>query len=184
MRTLDEPWIEAASGKKIYFLNPDPEDFDIEDIAFSLSNQCRFNGHVRFYSVAEHSLWVGSKLPLHLQLAGLLHDASEAYLSDVPTPVKQCLPDYKKIEANLQKLIDEKFNINTQIDEVFFWDKKAVYTEAHFLLNSKGVDWIPKDEDFTGSRPPICMPPALAYKVFMETYNVLTNKRRDLFTPI
>jgi uncharacterized protein len=175
MLQTPKPCIETASGKKIYFLDPNPDDFDIEDIAFSLSNQCRFNGHVPFYSVAEHCLWVAAKLPTEHKLAGLLHDASEAYLSDVPTPVKQCLPDYKKIEANLQAAIDKKFNIDSQTEQVFFWDKKSVYREAFFLLKSKGKDWIPEGEDFTDARPPMCMPPNLAYKLFIDAYKTLTN---------
>ena len=73
-----ESYIETVSGRKFYFLNPNPEDIDIEDIAHALSMQCRFTGHTKwFYSVAEHAIWVSYLVPVHLALEGLLHDASE-----------------------------------------------------------------------------------------------------------
>jgi hypothetical protein len=89
--------IETSTGKAYDFVNPDPNLIELEDIAHALGNICRFAGHTRvFYSVAEHSVLV-SKLIEHWggdesdQLAGLLHDAHEAYIWDAPTPIKPLL---------------------------------------------------------------------------------------------
>jgi 5'-deoxynucleotidase YfbR-like HD superfamily hydrolase len=86
-------WV-AGSKKWVDPLNMRMHDIDIEDIALALSNICRYTGHVaRLYSVAEHSVKVSARLQESgygpaVQLAGLLHDAAEAYLSDVPKPIK------------------------------------------------------------------------------------------------
>ena len=96
-------------------LRPRAELVVIEDIAHSLSMLCRANGHFRsFYSVGRHSLNCAKEakargLSQRLQLACLLHDASEAYLSDVTRPVKAELPQYKLIEEPLQELIWNKW---------------------------------------------------------------------------
>src|SRR5438552_3035736 len=108
-------WIQTFTGKKFFPLEPNADDICIEDIAHSLSMQCRFNGHSKqFYSVAQHSVLIASwwfgDYPKLAKYA-LLHDASEAYLSDIPRPLKQ-LPEfefYKKAEQLLQDLIYAKF---------------------------------------------------------------------------
>lgn len=90
------PIIQTRSGILFRPLDdePDPTLLDIGDIAHALSNQGRFTGHTRFfYSVAQHSVLVSEEiedwgLTLEEQLWGLLHDASEAYLADIPTPLK------------------------------------------------------------------------------------------------
>ena len=84
--------IRTYTGKYINVFDPDPEMIDIEDIAHSLSNTCRWGGHCRkFYSVAQHSVMVVDWLPVSdskLRLAGLMHDATEAYLTDLSKPIK------------------------------------------------------------------------------------------------
>ena len=73
-------WIITASGKRFYLRRPTPADIDAGDVAHALAHICRFNGHTReFYSVAQHSILVSRLLPDELKLAGLLHDAAEAY---------------------------------------------------------------------------------------------------------
>ena len=99
--------IQTHTGRLVNPFYIKNEDIVIEDIAYSLSMQCRFNGHTnRFFSVAEHSINVTSVLkklnfPAKTQLLGLLHDASEAYLADILAPIKECLPDYLSIEGDL-----------------------------------------------------------------------------------
>ncbi|SHI12605.1 hypothetical protein SAMN02745823_02597 [Sporobacter termitidis DSM 10068] len=94
---------------------PRPEDIVLEDIAHALSMMTRANGHFRtFYSVAQHSLNCSREaehrgLSDRIRLACLLHDASEAYLSDITRPVKHRLPGYVDYERTLQGLIYEKF---------------------------------------------------------------------------
>ena len=94
---------------------PDPERFRIEDIAHALSLLCRGNGQVKqFYSVAEHCIYCakeaerrGAERPV--ALACLLHDAGESYLSDVPGPFKQNLPEFIRAEEEMLDLIYRKF---------------------------------------------------------------------------
>src|ERR1700683_336889 len=82
-------WIVTFSGRRFYVLDPRPSDVRIEDIAHSLSLQCRFNGHVKnFYSVAQHSVLVSERCDPADALYGLLHDASEAYIGDMSAPLK------------------------------------------------------------------------------------------------
>ena len=85
----NKQWIQTFTGKKISPLDMDPSQVDIRDIAHALANKCRYTGHCEpFYSVAEHSVRVSNLLPPDLALAGLLHDAAEAYLPDVAAPIK------------------------------------------------------------------------------------------------
>ena len=98
----NEPWIQTVSGKKFPLLTPDTEAIDIQDIAHALSMICRFNGHcISFYSVAEHSVHVSRLVAPNLALWGLLHDAAEAYLGDVPTPLKGHLGGFRDREKTL-----------------------------------------------------------------------------------
>ena len=172
------PYIETVSGVKFHFLNPTPNEIDIKDIAFSLANQCRFNGHVSFFSVAEHSVAVAARLPPSLQLAGLLHDAAEAYLSDIPSPIKQWLPDYKAMEDTVQKVINAKFEIQlSDADSKLLKeaDKDATSTEAYYLLRSKGVDWNSVLFQPNKKYKPRSLPPSEAVQMFLHWYHELTN---------
>lgn len=105
-------WMQTFTGKAFWPFDPKLDEIDIEDIAHALSNQCRYAGHcLRFYSVAEHCVHV-SRLCKNYPEWGLLHDATEAYLVDLPRPIKWHLPEYKKIESDLEKLIAQKFNLD------------------------------------------------------------------------
>ena len=135
-------YIHTYKGKKFYVLDPQPEDICIEDIAHALSNLCRFGGHSpRFYSVAEHSTHVSEAVPLKDSLWGLLHDASEAYLCDIPRPFKQYLTNYKKLEERIQRAIGSTFNLSWPIpDSIHFIDRNIVATEANQLWASE-LEW-------------------------------------------
>lgn len=169
-----KPYIQTHSGIKFEFLDPSPEQIRIEDIAFSLSNQCRFCGHIKFVSVAEHSISVASRLNYSDQLAGLLHDASEAYLSDIPSPVKDFLPDYFRIEQTVQQAINKKFGVDTFTQAVKAADRDATYTEAHYLLKDGGKDWVPSGFKPNIFHHPVEYTPAQAYEVFMNWFEHLT----------
>lgn len=116
--------INTYSGIKFYPLSPREEEIKIEDIAHALSLVCRGNGHVKyFFSVAQHSIncYLEAKArgySREIQLGCLLHDASEAYLSDITRPVKKELSEYLAIEKNLQGEIYKKYNINIEKEEV------------------------------------------------------------------
>lgn len=117
MLSKRENAILTYTNTLFYPLDPRIEEVKLEDIAHALSQMCRANGHFKtFYSVAQHSINCAREakargLSARVQLACLLHDASEAYISDITRPVKYYLDDYKKIEQNLQKVIYEKFGI-------------------------------------------------------------------------
>jgi 5'-deoxynucleotidase YfbR-like HD superfamily hydrolase len=106
-------WTGTNSGCKINLTKPDLDQINIEDIANALSKVCRFNGQLKtFYSVAQHSIHVAEMVPTHLKLTALLHDASEAYICDVPTPLKKMLGSvYTDIEDTLSEAIGLKFGV-------------------------------------------------------------------------
>lgn len=107
--------IRTYTGRVFLPLDPDPALLDIEDIAHALSNSCRFTGHVKwFYSVGQHSVLCSRIVPDEYKLTALLHDASEAYLSDIARPVKE-QPDfgavYRDVEGRLEEAIAERFGL-------------------------------------------------------------------------
>ena len=138
--------ITTFSGIRFWPLLPNPADILIADIAHALAHQCRFGGHAsKFYSVAEHSVHV-SRLCLHEHaLLGLLHDASEAYLVDLPRQLK-LLPEfaaYREAERRLQRAVAVRFGLSeeqpasvTEADDTMLW------IEAHSLLGSMPVEAI------------------------------------------
>lgn len=105
--------IHTFSGIAFDLLNPQPEMILIEDIAHSLALINRFNGAAIFpYSVAQHSLYVACLLPPKLKLHGLLHDAAEAYVGDMVSPLKKIMPEYKEVEANISKVVADVFGLS------------------------------------------------------------------------
>ena len=147
-------FISTPAVPKFNFLNPRLEDIYISDIAHALSLTCRFGGHCSvFYSVAEHSIIVGKILedqgadPLTV-LAGLLHDAEEAYLPDIPRPIKAVMPDAQDIYTLLQDAIADKFHIGSaDWDYIEDIDRRLCITEAKAL----GV-W---NKDWEDAGPPL-----------------------------
>jgi hypothetical protein len=132
--------IGTSSGRRIRPFDPNPNDIDINDIAHALSHICRFNGHIsQFYSVAQHCVHVSENVPPEFALAGLLHDASEAYLCDIPSPLKKS-PEfnfYRFIEANMENVINALFGIDWPMPkEVKEWDKNLVVAEALALFKN------------------------------------------------
>jgi len=114
---MNSDFIITFSKQKFSPLQAKPEEIDITDIAHALSLMCRANGHIRhFYSVAQHCLNCSKEaeargLSKELRLACLLHDASEAYISDITRPVKRSLLQYREFEEVLQNLIYRKFGL-------------------------------------------------------------------------
>lgn len=131
------------SGKMIDMANPDMNSFCSEDIAHALSMVCRATGNFRhFYSVAQHSMNCMREAQARgfsqrVCFAALMHDASEAYLCDVPTPLKELLPDYKAIEVRFQKEIMKKFGLYPLSEEeerlVKIVDEAMLYYEFKCL---------------------------------------------------
>lgn len=136
-------WIQVHSGGKFFPLDPHPEDIHIEDIAHALSHQCRFSGHVeKFYSVAEHSVRVSRVVPDIDAMWGLLHDASEAYLVDVPRPIKPLLKGYKEIENAVMVAVSVRFGLSPEMPaSVHHADNALLATEARDLMKRPLVPW-------------------------------------------
>lgn len=140
-------WMETATGRVFYPLAPLPRDIELDDIAISLSNQCRFGGQMEpFYSVAQHCIHVSKLVPKEFALQALLHDAAEAYIVDLPTPLKRCLTQYKAIENGILEAIALRFGHDpdwlTNLPEVVrYADKVALMTERRDLKAPSGMDW-------------------------------------------
>ena len=107
------PWIGTFSGRQVSLTAPKPHQISIEDIAKGLAKLCRFNGQSKwFYSVAQHSVLVSMAVPKEHALWGLLHDAAEAFLGDLATPVKSLCPDFDVLENRMQWAISERFGLS------------------------------------------------------------------------
>lgn len=136
-------WMQTYTGKKFWPLDPLPEEIDIEDIAHALSMKCRYNGHVKFfYSVAEHSCIICDLLPQHLKLQGLLHDAPEAYLVDIPRPLKPFLTNYAELEALNWAVISDKYGVPFEFDPLLKeLDNGILLTERDYLMDGIAGEW-------------------------------------------
>lgn len=121
-------FIRLTDGTKHYYELPFIPN--IEFIAKTLSNINRFNGTVGCYSVAQHCVLVASRLPNEYKFDGLLHDASEAYIGDVSSPLKSIMPEFKRIEDWHHDVIDEYFNVKVRCVEVTMADLRMLVTEA------------------------------------------------------
>lgn len=176
--------IETSSGR-LFDINEAIPPFDISDIAHSLSLITRWNGQCRrFYSVAEHSVMV-SKLMEDLKLGnpmeGLLHDATEAYLSDVPSPLKQFLPDWQAVDKGLEEKLRSWAGIGPKTQGCKQADWIALFIEAIELMPSKGtgVQWADpgKFRDMAvllkDKYPAQCLTPTQAKKAFMKRFKEL-----------
>jgi len=139
-------WIQTYSGRRFNPTNPNPDAVVIQDIAHALSMQCRFTGHTKkFYSVAQHSVYVSHICNEEDALWGLLHDASEAYLVDVPRPLKRSgkFQAYLDYEAQMQEAICKRFGLPIQEPpSVKKADTKLLATEARDLMSPLHSDWV------------------------------------------
>ncbi len=181
-------WIETFSGRKVNPLSARGKDIEMEDIAHSLAMQCRFNGHCRdFYSVAEHCVntaaYVGESAPGRKWLAplfALLHDASEAYLCDIPRPLKWRIRRYLDWERSLSSVIFAKFAgrqpDDDEWDAVMEADNAMLSIEAAELAHSGGKSWnLPHARK---SRIKIrCLKWGDAKRDFLKTFVLLREKR-------
>jgi len=108
--------IQLASGRYFDLQRPSRIAITIRDIAHALSMLCRFNGHCSsFYSVAQHSVYVSQIVPVEYGLSALLHDAAEAFLGDVTSPLKKLLPDYSALEHRIEVAIRNEFDLPKEL---------------------------------------------------------------------
>jgi hypothetical protein len=124
-------WIETHSGIKFNVFKPLQKDVRIGDIAHALAMCTRFNGHLpEYYSVAEHCVIMSYLVEPEHALAALLHDAAEAYLSDVPRPIKYMLPNITKLDAEVSSCILRKFGVKDIDDSIHNLDRAICLAEA------------------------------------------------------
>lgn len=128
--------IRTFTGNYFNVFEPNPDLICIEDIAHALSQMPRFGGHLpHFYSVAQHSLAVMEYVQPKLKLPALLHDASEAYLMDLPRPIKKNMDYYSKIESRLMAVIALKFGFVWPLHEdIKAADEAALQVEWNLLM--------------------------------------------------
>jgi hypothetical protein len=136
-------WLQTYSGGCFFPIDPRPEDVHIEDIAHSLSHQCRYAGHCRdFYSIAEHCCHIYDAIEDEHKFAALMHDASEAYLVDVPRPVKPYLTNYKEIEARIEEVIFTKYGLPFPFHpRVKEFDNNIIVDEKEALMAPCDQEW-------------------------------------------
>lgn len=162
-------FITTYSGKNFDIMAITKDDLEIMDIATALSRLCRWGGHARvFYSVAEHSVRVSEKLPGPLQLAGLLHDASEAYVQDVIGPLKNqdFMRGYRAFEDLVQTCVENKFGVTLNHELVARVDQQMAEAERTSLMTQTGP----------GTRFPLGWgwEPEHAKGMFLRRFNELT----------
>src|SRR5260221_5059244 len=172
-------WIVTFSGKRFFPFDPGVEDIDVNDIIHALSNLCRFNGHsTTFYSVAQHAILVSLLCPPEHQLYGLLHDASEAYLADIPSPLKKLaeFQAYRDAEKRLMGVICNVFGLPGEEPAIVkVVDKRMLSTEARDLTFTQGMGWTMNVEPYDFHIKPWA--PDYAKIRFMARFHELTGKR-------
>jgi hypothetical protein len=173
-------WIQTFTGRQFWPLDPRADEIDIADIAHSLSMQCRYNGHCkRFYSVAEHSVQVCWSASPANKLVALLHDAGEAYLCDLPRPVKRSVTGYKEAEVVVERAIAERFGTpHPSPAEVHDLDARICLDERAQIMVTPPAPW---GEPFASMKPIgvtlHCWPPEIAEKWFLHMFDVCGGKR-------
>lgn len=145
-------FMSVYSGGKFFPLDPKPEEVHIEDISHALSQQNRFNGHLKWpYTVAQHSVLcskyiVGSD---ELKLYALLHDAGEAYIGDVIRPVKFYLPMFKEVENKIMDSVLRRFGLSPSNS-----DHAAVKTIDNLMCAAEKRDMHPTKIEWPGMPNP------------------------------
>ncbi len=172
--------IQLANGGFCNLAEPWSSDFNIEDIAHALGNLCRYTGHTsEFYSVAEHCTLVSYLVPEQHAMAALLHDAHEAYVNDLASPVKALLPQYKELEDRVQAAMLESFGIEVPLDPCIKQaDKMAMAMEVRALMKDPYGDYW---KDVTKLQPSgmrvWCLNPVDARLNFLDRYYELIEWR-------
>ncbi|RWX28479.1 hypothetical protein EHH54_32455 [Rhizobium leguminosarum] len=171
--------MQTASGRKFFPMDPRADEVFIDDIAHSLSMQCRYAGHCqRFYSVAEHSVLMARHLRwegVDVALWALLHDASEAYLVDVPRPVKPYLEGYKAAEAKVMAAVALRFGLEGEMPAaVHDADNRIIADE---LVNLVRMDWHARYEGKELGVTLRYWSPEKAKEEFMATFQALMDCR-------
>lgn len=192
---MGNPVLETVTGKLVDVVNPTPDMIDFEDIAWSLSRQSRFNGHTITlipYSVAQHSIQVAARVStfttnVHVIMAALLHDAAEAYISDIPSPIKNIegfRSHIKQIEDKITNVIFEALDVPYPTEgewkTIKDADKWCQAIEAHAFMSSRGSHWqgLPKPDLIELQRFSTPMESTDAYFAFRQYMEQLVLERK------
>jgi uncharacterized protein len=181
------PRIRTFTGMQFDFLNPTAKSIQFDDVAQGLAQECRFSRQTSlFYSVAEHSVLVSKILQRRgaahsvLQL-GLMHDAAEAYMGDMASPLKQLCPDFKRIEARVMDAVIERFRLPPR-DHQFAW---AMVHQAD--LDARAIEGVELMSGFDGEygRVPIDLSPEFAIVPLSceSARNLFVLRYEELFPP-
>ena len=192
---IEKPWTLTATGRKLYYLDPSPDAIWLSDICAHTSNLCRFTGATsQFYSVAQHLVLVGNIIHAALDkmdvpkdvdywnqiLAGYLHDAAEAYVGDMASPLKCAIRGkYKWIESGILRATFEKFGVPWKWynDVVKKADNIALGIERYYLMPSH-IDWpTVKASEMTYAKPPFIDP--ITASANLRTAVLHASKQRD-----
>jgi hypothetical protein len=147
--TVEDGWIELHSGERFFYRSPTADMIHLSDIAASLGKTARYAGHTHtFYSVAEHSCllmrWARRNIVPDRRLLRtiLMHDATEAYIPDVPRPLKHMVPLFREFEGSIERVMSPKFDLISPhpaiIREI---DSRILRDEREQAMNPSGNDW-------------------------------------------
>jgi 5'-deoxynucleotidase YfbR-like HD superfamily hydrolase len=179
------PYLQTVSGRWVNPFDPDPAQLDPGDIARALANQCRFGGHCRvFYSVAQHCVIVSHIVEerggdVEDTFAALMHDAGEAYLGDMPHPLKHRSAlgaAFRESEARLEEAIRDRFNIKANVPEVKAVDRALLATERR-AFSAEVWHWPELDEVEPLDLELTAWPPDRAAEEFAKRYAELEASR-------
>jgi hypothetical protein len=139
-------WVQTASGKRVDLLTPSADQIDFKDVSWALSRIGRFNGHTnRFYSVAQHCLIMSQVVPAEIAIHALLHDAAEAFIGDIPAPLKELMPEFEGIEVQFLRAIYLAAGVPlpdvNQWSEVRMADLSMLLTERNQLMEPPPEPW-------------------------------------------
>lgn len=184
-------WMETHTGLQFWPANPTPETINIFDIAHALALKCRYGGHTKtFYSVAEHAYSLACyaryiKLPVEIQFHLLMHDCSEAYLPDVPRPIKHFFTDLLLMEKNLDRMIRDRFGLGHDLPiQLKEFDSRIIRDERQQCLFKSGNKWQTDDLKPLGVTLALYAP-AEAETRFLNAYRIMGreyHKRSVLLT--
>ena len=172
--------ILLQSGKFYDYLQPEKNEFTIEDVALGLSHLCRYGGQVdKFYSVAQHAYYVSYAVEdKRYELDALLHDNVEAFMVDVPTPLKMLLPDYKAMEALHEAAMFARFGLDYPMHPSVHKADQAVFVAEVRDLKPANKHWEKWShvEAYDGHIVPWTS--KKAYDMFLYRYYELMGKRQ------
>ncbi len=169
---MSESRIKLLSGGFFDFVDIEQSEFTIEDIAHNLSRICRYTGAVeKHFSVAQHSTLVSYAVDKEHALAAHLHDASEAFMNDLNSPLKKLIPAYKRLEIKVEKEIFKRFGLKFPMHpSIKVADTNILQAENYYLrgIDNKLGPYFKPIKAWTAEK---------SKKEFLKRYNELTEKK-------